>query len=289
MRKVGFMVELLVAAPCRVIQQYAVASQILRVPEKNPAAENSSRYCVRWASPSRCRFMQPEMFRRTTPFALPGPRHAPRSGRRREAAHRARQSYAPRMATDFDNITGWLNDWQQGDPLARDRVFTRLYAEMKRMAAAVLRSESGHDTMQPTALLNDALMKLIQSRAPEVEDRGHFIRVVARAMRQILIDRARRKLAEKRGGGVVPESIDDVDVAGLGSPDELVALDDALSVLAELDPRAAAVVEMRVFAGLTIEETARALDIHPSAVNREWAHASAWLREQLGDGRGARS
>jgi RNA polymerase sigma factor (TIGR02999 family) len=193
------------------------------------------------------------------------------------------------MATDFDNITGWLNDWQQGDPLARDRVFTRLYAEMKRMAAAVLRSESGHDTMQPTALLNDALMKLIQSRAPEVEDRGHFIRVVARAMRQILIDRARRKLAEKRGGGVVPESIDDVDVAGLGSPDELVALDDALSVLAELDPRAAAVVEMRVFAGLTIEETARALDIHPSAVNREWAHASAWLREQLGDGRGARS
>ena len=193
------------------------------------------------------------------------------------------------MATDFDNITGWLNDWQQGDPLARDRVFTRLYAEMKRMAAAVLRSESGHDTMQPTALLNDALMKLIQSRAPDVEDRGHFIRVVARAMRQILIDRARRKLAEKRGGGVVPESIDDVDVAGLGSPDELVALDDALSVLAELDPRAAAVVEMRVFAGLTIEETARALDIHPSAVNREWAHASAWLREQLGDGRGARS
>lgn len=193
------------------------------------------------------------------------------------------------MGNDVDNITGWLNDWQQGDALARDRVFTRLYAEMKRMAAAVLRSESGHDTMQPTALLNDALMKLIQARAPDVEDRSHFIRVVARAMRQILIDRARRKLAEKRGGGVVPESIDDVDVAGLGSPDELVALDDALSVLAELDPRAAAVVEMRVFAGLTIEETAKALDIHPSAVNREWAHASAWLREQLGDGRGARS
>ncbi len=191
------------------------------------------------------------------------------------------------MGANFDDITGWLVDWQQGDALARDRVFTQLYAEMRRLAASVLRSESGHDTLQPTALLNDALMKLIQARAPEVEDRGHFIRVVARAMRQILIDRARRKLADKRGSGAVPESLDDVDVAGMGSPHELVALDDALSVLAKLDPRAAAVVEMRVFAGLTIEETAQALDIHPSSVNREWAQASAWLREQLGDGRDA--
>lgn len=189
--------------------------------------------------------------------------------------------YAWPMSADIDNITGWLADWQQGDAAARDRVFSRLYAEMKRMAGAVLRSESGHDTMQPTALLNDALMKLIQSRAPEVEDRGHFIRVVARAMRQILVDRARRKLAEKRGAGVVPESIDDIDVVGLGSPDELVALDDALHVLASLDARAASVVELRVFVGLTIDETAQALGIHPSAVNREWAHASAWLREQL--------
>jgi RNA polymerase sigma factor (TIGR02999 family) len=166
-------------------------------------------------------------------------------------------------------------------------VFVRLYAEMKRLAAAVLRSEAGHHTLQPTALLNDALMKLIQARPPDVEDRGHFVRVVARAMRQILIDRARRKLADKRGGGQVPESIDDVDVAGMGSPAELVALDCALNALATLDPRAAAVVEMRVFAGLTIDETARALEIHPSAVNREWAQASAWLREHFGDDRDA--
>jgi RNA polymerase sigma factor (TIGR02999 family) len=184
-----------------------------------------------------------------------------------------------------DDNTGWLADWQQGDATARDRVFSRLYAEMRRLAAAVLRSESGHATLQPTALLNDALMKLIQARPPDVEDRGHFVRVVARAMRQILIDRARRKLADKRGGGQVPESIDAIDVAGMGSPEEIVALDAALGALATLDPRAAAVVEMRVFAGLTIEETARALDIHPSAVNREWAQASAWLRERLGDDR----
>jgi RNA polymerase sigma factor (TIGR02999 family) len=189
------------------------------------------------------------------------------------------------MAQAHDDITGWLADWQQGDATARDRVFSRLYAEMKRLAGAVLRSESGHATLQPTALLNDALMKLIQARPPDVEDRGHFVRVVARAMRQILIDRARRKLADKRGGGQVPESLDGIDIAGVGSPEELVALDSALATLATLDPRAAAVVEMRVFAGLTIDETARALDIHPSAVNREWAQASAWLREQLGDDR----
>ncbi len=186
------------------------------------------------------------------------------------------------MDVQIDNITGWLSDWQDGDALARDRVFARLYGQLRRLAASVLRSESGHDTLQPTALLNDALMKLIQARAPDVEDRGHFVRVVARAMRQILIDRARRKLAEKRGGGAVVESLEDDDGASVGSPDELIALDDALGVLARLDPRAAAVVEMRVFAGLTIDETAQALDIHPSAVNREWAHASAWLREQLG-------
>ena len=183
-----------------------------------------------------------------------------------------------------DDITGWLADWQQGDATARDRVFARLYAEMKRLAATVLRSESGHHTLQPTALLNDALMKLIQARPPDVEDRGHFVRVVARAMRQILVDRARRKLADKRGGGQATESLDGIDVAGVGSPEELVALDSALATLATLDPRAAAVVEMRVFAGLTIDETAQALGIHPSAVNREWAQASAWLREQFGDG-----
>lgn len=182
------------------------------------------------------------------------------------------------MDAGADDITGWIRDWQDGDAAARDRVFTRLYGELKRLAAAVLRSESGHETLQPTALLNDALMKLLQARAPQAEDRGHFARIVARAMRQILIDRARRKLADKRGAGERPLSLEDHDAALSASPADLVALDDALSTLARLDARAAAVVELRVFGGLTIDETARALAIHPSAVNREWAHASAWLK-----------
>ena len=186
------------------------------------------------------------------------------------------------MQASADDITGWIRDWQGGDAAARDRVFTRLYGELKRLAAAVLRSESGHDTLQPTALLNDALIKLTTAaQAPAAEDRGHFARIVARAMRQVLVDRARRKLADKRGGGEAPLSLEGHDVALTASPAELVALDDALAVLAKLDARAASVVELRVFAGLTIDETAQALGIHPSAVNREWAHASAWLKTQL--------
>lgn len=186
------------------------------------------------------------------------------------------------MQASADDITGWIRDWQDGDVAARDRVFTRLYGELKRLAAAVLRSESGHDTLQPTALLNDALIKLTTAaRAPAAEDRGHFARIVARAMRQILIDRARRKLTEKRGAGGVPLSFDDHDVALAASPADLVAIDDLLSTLEKLDARAASVVELRVFAGLTIDETAQALGIHPSAVNREWAHASAWIKSQF--------
>ena len=177
-----------------------------------------------------------------------------------------------------DDITGWIRDWQEGDATARDRVFSRLYGDLKRLAATVLRGESGHDTLQPTALLNDALMKLLQASPPQAEDRGHFSRIVARAMRQILIDRARHKLADKRGAGQSPLSLEDHDAVLTATPADLVALDDALSTLAQLDPRAAAVVELRVFAGFTIEETARALDIHPSAVGREWTHACAWLK-----------
>ncbi len=186
------------------------------------------------------------------------------------------------MQAHADDITNWIRDWQDGDAAARDRVFTRLYGELKRLAAAVLRSESGHDTLQPTALFNDALIKLtLAAQAPAADDRKHFARIVARAMRQVLVDRARRKLADKRGAGVAPASLDGCDVAFSANPEDLVALDSALATLARLDPRAASVVELRVFAGFTIEETAQALDIHPSAVNREWAHASAWLKQHL--------
>lgn len=130
--------------------------------------------------------------------------------------------------TQLDDITLWLNEWREGDANARNRVFATLYQELKHIASAVLRSERGQETLQPTALLNDALMKLLHANAPAVADRQHFVRIVARAMRQILVDRIRRKLAEKRGGGQEVESLDDIDPVGLGSPEELIALDDVV-------------------------------------------------------------
>jgi len=182
-------------------------------------------------------------------------------------------------------IAIWLREWQAGDPLARDRVLVRLYQELKRLARSALRQHHGHDTLQATALLHEALLKFVGQDPPKVQDRAHFSNVVARAMRQILIDRARGKSAQKRDAGVPLVSLDvlvdaefDIDAQ---NPQQLLELDDLIERLGTLDARAASVVSLRVFAGMTIAETATALDLHPSAVNREWAHAVEWLREQL--------
>ena len=185
------------------------------------------------------------------------------------------------MRAHSPDITAWIAAWQQGDANARDRVFTHLYPELRRLAAVVLRSNADHQTLEATALLNDALLKMIQARPPDADDRAHFARIVARAMRQILIDRVRRRLADKRGAGERMLSIEDFDAPDIGSPAELVALDDALQRLAEMDARAATVVELRVFVGLTIDETAAAMGLHAASVNREWAHACAWLKRHV--------
>ncbi len=185
------------------------------------------------------------------------------------------------MSDEASDITQWLNDWRAGDAVARDRVFHQLYARLRRLARGVLRGHDGHETVQATELLHDALLRLSESGAPAVRDREHFVAIAARAMRQILIDRARRKLSDKRGAGIKPLSLDDHDAAIDADPVELLALDDALDKLARVDARAATVVELRVFAGLTIDETAASLAITPSLVNHEWAHARAWLKDQM--------
>lgn len=181
-----------------------------------------------------------------------------------------------------EEITSWLTQWLAGDAQARDRVFIAMYSELKRIARSALAYQN-HGSMQATALLHDALLKMIQAQAPEVRDRGHFSSVVARAMRQVLVDRARTRLAQKRGPDQPVLALElAVDIAG-DQPERLVELDILLEQLGKLDLRAAEVVELRIFAGLTINETAQALGIHPSAVNREWANACEWLREQLTD------
>lgn len=205
----------------------------------------------------------------------PGTRSHWRRTRRQTALR-----YAWAMSEEQD-ITGWLEDWRAGDAAARDRVFSHMYQALKRMARGALQRHEGHATLQPTALLNEALIKLIEGAAPQLGSRGHFSSVVARAMRQILIDRARAQLADKRGAGQLTLQLDlAMDIAG-ADPVRLIELDNLLARLWLDDARAAQVVELRVFAGLTIAQTAEVMAVHPSVVNREWSHAREWLHEQL--------
>lgn len=176
-----------------------------------------------------------------------------------------------------DNITGWIRDWQKGDATARDRVFSRLYGDLKRLASTVLHSESGHDTLQPTALLNDALMKLLQASPPKAEDRGHFSRIVARAMRQILIDHARSRLTEAKRMGELQHAMDEQPFEDAAELARLLEVDSALDELERHDPRLAQVVLYRYFAGYSPQETADLLDVHVRTVNRDWHKARAWL------------
>lgn len=182
---------------------------------------------------------------------------------------------------DYD-ITGLLAAWAGGDADARDDVFERMYAQLKRLAIGALRTQAGHATFEPTALLNDALVKFLDAEAPRASSREHFASIVARAMRQVLVDRSRRRLADKRGAGQRALSLDEVHDLPAVAPASLLGFDRVLDELAALDPPAAEIVQLRVFTGLTIDETAAALGVHPSAVNREWAHARAWLKDRIG-------
>lgn len=182
---------------------------------------------------------------------------------------------------DDPDITELLQLWSAGEPHARDAVFERMYAQLKRVAVNALRAEHGQVTFEPTALLNDALARLLEGSVPRLQDRKHFVGIVARVIRQVMVDRSRRRMSDKRGAGERPLSLDAVHDLPHVAPSELLHFDRVLDELAELDPQAAEVVQLRVFTGLTINEAAQVLAISPSAVNREWAHARAWLRDRL--------
>jgi RNA polymerase sigma factor (TIGR02999 family) len=166
-------------------------------------------------------------------------------------------------------------------PLDGEDLFLRLYAELRVVADRLLRHEAPGHTLQPTALVHEAWFKLAGGAAPPVVDRGHFLALAARAMRQVLVDHARRRRAAKRGGAVPDLTIAD-DRLGLVLPlDELISLDDAMTRLAGLDERLARVVELRFFAGLSEEETAGVIGVTTRTVQRDWAKARAWLHAQL--------
>ena len=167
------------------------------------------------------------------------------------------------------------------DPQSLDSLLPAVYQELRRLAAAYLRRERPGQTLQPTALVHEAYLRLMKDRPDRWENRAHFCAIAAHSMRQILIERARARGAAKRGGARQRITLDDALVAGSDRSIDLLALDEALERLAELDPQQARLVELRFFGGLTIEETAAAMDISPATVKRHWTLAKAWLTREL--------
>lgn len=175
------------------------------------------------------------------------------------------------------DITLLLHDFGKGDRAAFDALLAHVYEELRRIAHQYLRREAAQDALCTTELVHEAYFKLIDQTRVAWADRAHFYAVAAQAMRRILIDHARARKADKRGGGQVHLSIEALGDIPVDRAAELIALDEALTHLAAFDARAARVVECRYFAGLTIEETADALDVSPSTVKNDWSLAKAWL------------
>ncbi len=179
-----------------------------------------------------------------------------------------------------------LESLAASDGDALDRLFAALYGRLHSLAHAERRGWTAQETLHTTALVHEAYLKLSDSRSLKLADRGHFLAVAARAMRQILINHAQKRRAAKRGGGVDDLQFDEERNSAAGSADELLALDSALRRLEKLGERQCRVVECRFFAGLTIEDTAQALAVSPATVKRDWALASAWLVRELSETHG---
>jgi RNA polymerase sigma-70 factor (ECF subfamily) len=178
-------------------------------------------------------------------------------------------------------LTALLQEWSDGDSRMADRVVPLLYQELKRIASRELRRERPEHTLQVTALVNEAYMRLRDVHGVVWEDRSQFLGFAAHLIRRILVDHARRRGAARRGGGLQREPLSEAaDLGSKLSPD-VVAVDEALRALAEIDRRKAAVVELRFFCGLTVEETAAVLQTSPETVGREWRRAKAWLYQEL--------
>lgn len=175
-----------------------------------------------------------------------------------------------------------LREWSGGKPEALDKLLPLVYTELHRQAASFLRRERAGHTLQTTALINEAYLKLIDRRDVNWQSRTHFFAVAAQAMRRILVDYARAKHREKRGGDNVKLSLDDATlVAAKEKGVDLIALDEALNKLAKFDKQQARVVELRYFSGLSLEETAEALHVSRATVARDWEAARAWLHREL--------
>ena len=183
------------------------------------------------------------------------------------------------MAIEEHEVTLLLRQWSDGDHQALNALLPIIYDELRRVAHQYLHRERQEQTLQTTALVHEAYLKLIDQRSVDWQNRAHFFAIAAQAMRRILIDNARKRSAAKREGEKI--SFEDVAIVSTDRAEHLLALDEALQRLEEFDPQQSKIVELRYFGGLTIEETAAAIDLSPATVKREWAMARAWLYQAI--------
>lgn len=181
----------------------------------------------------------------------------------------------------LQDISVILKEWSSGNREIADEILPLVYHELRKLAAQYLRKERPDHTLQPTALVHEAYLKLVDISEVNWQDRMHFFAVSSQIMRNILVDHARARLSEKRGGGIQKIELDEAISFSNSSSVNLIELDDALKHLAEFDEQQCKIVELRFFGGLTIEEIARVLNISPATVKRDWVMAKAWLHKTL--------
>ncbi len=181
----------------------------------------------------------------------------------------------------MSDVTQILERVQKGDGHAADELLPLVYEELRKLAASRMSNDPAGTTLQPTALVHEAWLRLVGNHNPKFGGRGHFFAAAAEAMRRILIDRARRKRAVRHGGGQVKVDIQQLDLAAPGADDQILAVHEALNKLAAQDPVEAELVKLRYFVGLTTDEAASLLDISPRTARNYWAHARTWLYHEI--------
>jgi RNA polymerase sigma-70 factor (ECF subfamily) len=185
------------------------------------------------------------------------------------------------MKSSPADVTQWLMAWSNGDESALERLIPLVHSELRRLAKRYMRRERPGHTLQTTALVNEAYVRLIDAGRVKWQDRAHFLAISARLMRRILVDYARSRNYDKRGGEARHVALEEAAVYSEDRAPDLIALDDVLRALAETDPRKSQIVELRFFGGLSVEETAEVLKVSPDTVGRDWRLAKAWLLREL--------
>lgn len=185
------------------------------------------------------------------------------------------------MTPSPEEVTRLLVAWGDGDHAALDELMPLVYEELRRLAHQYMGAEAPGNTLQTSALVNEAYLRLADQKNPRWQNRAHFFAISAQLMRQILVDYARQRRSRKRGGDARQVSLDEAMIVSEERAADVVALDDALKSLAGIDPRQSRIVELRFFGGLSIEETAEVLQVSPGTVMRDWTFAKAWLRMMI--------